>query len=83
MKTINLNATTITLNDFHSICRICICDCKSAISFNINESVVLKKNVSNVLSKYVSEQASRLVIVTYMLFLFQPRKLAKFFLFSS
>lgn len=47
-----------TVDDFDSICRICMCDCKNVISFNVNGTLISNIVVSEVLSKYASIQVS-------------------------
>lgn len=50
---------TITVNDFQSICRACLCDCKDIKAVDVLTTFIYKNVVADVLSKYASIQVSK------------------------
>lgn len=55
----NVDGATVTVDDFDSICRTCMCDCKNIIQFNVDSTDISGKRISNVLLQYASTQVSR------------------------
>lgn len=55
-----MDTIKITVDDFQSVCRICMCDTRNAISFNINNSSISDNTVHDVLSKCACVQVSKL-----------------------
>lgn len=70
-----MDAANITVDDFESICRSCMCDCKSGISFNAQECFVFKNIANNVLSKYVTRQVSAQFQLLYVITLPSEKRL--------
>lgn len=55
------------VEDFRSICRCCLRDCKNIISFNIHGTLIYSSVVSDVLLKYTSNPVSKQTYSTVFL----------------
>lgn len=53
IKTSNIDAALITAEDFQSVCRICMCDCKSTTAFKVNGILIFDKVFDEDLCKHV------------------------------
>lgn len=49
----------ITVNDFQTICRACLCDCNNIIAFNLNGSITPEGVAGDIISKYDSIPVSK------------------------
>lgn len=54
-----MEETTVSVDHFLSVCRACLCDCRSDNGFNIHETVISKDVAGDIISKYASVQVSK------------------------
>lgn len=75
-----MNVEVITMDDFQSLCRICMCECKSSTSFNVNGTLIFDKVVDEDLYKLAVIEVSMfrytlnqvLVMYNFCGFMFKP-----------